>query len=210
MKIINEVLKRLFDISGAVIFLTLASPIIILSCLALFLESGWPVFYSHKRVGKNNQQFDLFKIRSMVLNADEILWKQNPELLKEYRENGYKLKNDPRITKVGKILRRLDIDEMPQFINVLKGDMSLVGPRAYKPNELDDYRRQYPLTQEHIIEALTVKPGITGLWQISGRNNVNFEERIKLDAQYANTQNIITDLTILIKTPFAVLNSHGD
>lgn len=207
---INIALKRSFDIIASVVFLIILSPIVFLSCLALFFESGWPVFYSHKRVGKDGKEFDFYKIRSMVLNADEILWKKNPTLLKEYRKNGYKLVNDPRTTKVGKILRRFDIDEMPQFLNVLKGEMSIVGPRAYKPNELADQGTKFPATQGHIEEALTVKPGITGLWQISGRNNINFEERIKLDAQYARHWNFFSDLGILLQTPLAILRSHGD
>ncbi len=209
-KNLNQFLKNCFDFLGSLIILLIISPVILVSCIALYIESGWPIFYSHKRVGKENKEFSLFKIRSMVQNADEILWKQNPTLLEEYRRNGYKLKNDPRITVVGKILRRFDVDEMPQFLNVLKGQMSIVGPRAYKPNELDDQRKKYPDSKKYIEQALKVKPGITGLWQISGRNNVNFEERIKLDAHYASNWNFFSDLLILIQTPLAVFRTHGD
>lgn len=206
----NLLLKRLIDIVGSVCALVILSPLIIVSSILLLIESGWPIIYSHKRVGRDNKEFSLYKIRTMVTNADEILWNQNPKLLEEYRSNGYKLKNDPRITRVGKIIRRLDIDETPQFVNVLKGDMSLVGPRAYKKNELSDQSQKNPDSKKYIEEALTVKPGITGLWQISGRNSVSFKERIRYDADYAKSWNILKDITILLKTPFAVLRNHGD
>ncbi|GIW59242.1 MAG: hypothetical protein KatS3mg087_0308 [Patescibacteria group bacterium] len=148
----------------------------------------------------------------MIPDADKFLWENNPELLEEYKRNGYKLslKNDPRITKVGRILRRFDIDEMPQFINVLLGDMSLVGPRAYKPHELEEQQKNHPWSEAYISESLTVKPGITGLWQTSGRNRLGYETRIKMDAQYAKEWNVLKDLWLLIKTPIAVLKSHGD
>lgn len=210
LKILNTTLKRSFDVFGSTIIIFFLSPIILTSCLLLYIESGWPIFYSHKRVGKDNKEFSLYKIRSMVRNADEILWKQNPQLLEEYRNNDYKLKNDPRITTLGKIMRRLDIDETPQFINVIKGEMSLVGPRAYKKNELEDQRKKYPDSEQYIEQALSVKPGITGLWQIAGRNNVLFTERVRLDAKYASSWNFLLDLMILLKTPLAVIKNHGD
>lgn len=195
---------------GSICILTVLSPVILISVIALYLESGSPIVYHHKRVGKDGKEFNLYKIRSMVLDADKILWEQDPSLLEEYKKNGYKLKHDPRITTVGRILRRLDVDELPQFINVLKGEMSIVGPRAYKRNELEDQSKKYPGAKKYIDTTLTVKPGITGLWQVSGRNNVNFEERIKLDALYAEKWTILTDIKILFMTPFAVLRSHGD
>jgi lipopolysaccharide/colanic/teichoic acid biosynthesis glycosyltransferase len=209
MRNVNIFLKRLMDIVGSLCALTILGPITLIGMLALFFESGWPVVYWHERVGLNGKLFRLYKIRSMVKNADEVLW-SNPELLEQYKKNGYKLHNDPRVTKVGKILRRYDIEEVPQFFNVLMGEMSIVGPRAYKPNELQEQGERYPDSKTHIEEALTVKPGITGLWQISGRNYLQFDERIKLDASYAKNWNIFMDIKILIMTPIAVFRDHGD
>lgn len=207
---INLFLKRIIDILGSIIGMILFAPITIIGIAALYLESGWPVFYSHTRVGKDGVNFSLHKIRSMVLDADQYLWESHPELLEEYKKNGYKLKNDPRITKVGKFLRRYDIEEVPQFFNVLKGDMSLIGPRAYKPNELKEQGERNTQCKDDIQKALTVKPGISGLWQVSGRNTLGFNERIKLDAYYATHFSLWLDLKILLQTPFAVFRSHGD
>jgi len=210
MSKLNNVCKRIFDIVGSLIALIIFSPFMLLAALALWFESGWPVFYSHERVGKNGKKFWIYKIRSMVPNADEFLWERNPKLLEEYKKSGYKLKNDPRVTGVGRTLRRLDIDEMPQFLNVLKGEMSLVGPRAYKPNELEEQAKKHPQAKNDIRKSLKVKPGITGLWQVSGRNKVDFKERIRLDAFYSENQNIFLDIKLILKTPFAVLENHGD
>jgi len=209
IRLLNVILKRLFDIVGSIVGLIVLSPLLLVGVLALWIESGLPIFYSHERVGLHGKRFRLLKVRSMVKNADEILW-NNPVLLEEYKRNGYKLKNDPRVTRVGRILRRYDIEEIPQFFNVLRGEMSIVGPRAYKPNELVEQGERYPDSKLHIEKALTVKPGITGLWQISGRNYVNFDERIKLDAYYAEHWNIFMDIKILLMTPLAVLRDHGD
>lgn len=210
MRTLNIFLKRLMDIIGSLVALCILGPITLIGMLALFIESGWPVIYWHERVGLKGKLFKLFKVRSMVKNADEVLWKNNPQLLEEYKRNGYKLHNDPRVTKVGKLLRRYDIEEVPQFFNVLMGEMSIVGPRAYKPNELQEQGDRYPASKEHIEQTLMVKPGITGLWQIGGRNAVQFDERIKLDAYYATHWNILMDIRILVMTPLAVLRDHGD
>ncbi len=210
MRTLNVFLKRLLDIVGSLAALIVLSPFTLLGMLALYLESGWPLIYSHERVGLNGKLFRIYKVRSMRVDADEYLWKAHPELLEEYKKNGYKLRNDPRVTSVGRILRRYDIEEIPQFFNVLNGEMSIVGPRAYKPNELQEQGERYPDSKHHIEKALTVKPGITGLWQISGRNHVQFDERIRLDAQYAEQWNILMDIKILIMTPLAVFKDHGD
>ena len=135
---------------------------------------------------------------------------KEPEVVGGIQKSGYKLKNDPRVTGVGRTLRRLDIDEMPQFLNVLKGEMSLVGPRAYKPNEFEEQAKKHPQAKNDIRKSLKVKPGITGLWQVSGRNKVDFKERIRLDAFYSENQNIFLDIKLILKTPFAVLENHGD
>lgn len=209
MRMLNLALKRLLDIVGSLVGLAVLGPLLLIGMAALWIESGWPVIYSHERVGLHGRLFRLIKVRSMVKNADEVLW-NNPELLEEYKRNGYKLRNDPRVTRVGRILRRYDIEEIPQFVNVLKGEMSIVGPRAYKPNELQEQGERYPETKKFIEQALTVKPGITGLWQISGRNVVNFDQRIRLDAYYATKWNILMDIRILVMTPLAVFRDHGD
>lgn len=208
----SEFLKRLIDIVGSLAALTLFFPLLLIAGIALYIESGTPIFYTDNRVGKNRKVFGLYKLRTMIPNAEEYLLKHNPELLEQYKKNGYKLalKDDPRITKVGRLLRRFDIDEMPQFINVFLGDMSLVGPRAYKHFEIEEQERQHPWSKEYIDISHSVKPGITGLWQTSGRNKLGYEARIKLDAQYAKEWTVLKDIYYLVMTPVAVLKSHGD
>ena len=144
----------------------------------------------------------------MVAGADELLWK-NPKyssLRQEFSRRDWKLPNDPRVTRMGRILRRLSIDEFPQVFNVLQGEMSIVGPRAYRPQELVDQQKKYPGTKELIKKALTVKPGITGLWQVSGRNDVPFDKRVKIDAEYASRKSLWEDIMILLKTPKAMIS----
>lgn len=208
----SEFLKRFIDIVGSITALALFSPLLLVAGVALYIESGTPLFYVDKRVGRNRKVFGFFKLRTMIPNAEEYLLKHNPDLLEEYIKNGYKLglKNDPRITRVGRILRRFDIDEMPQFVNVLLGDMSLVGPRAYKPYEIDEQEQKHPWSKEYIDTSHSVKPGITGLWQTSGRNKLGYETRIKMDARYAKEWTIWKDIVYIIKTPLAVFKSHGD
>ncbi len=174
-------IKRIMDVIFVIILVFIFSPILLLTAIAIWLESQNPIFYCQKRIGKNGRIFTIFKFRSMINNADEILWKKNPDLLEKFREQDWKLElnEDPRVTKIGKIIRRLTIDEMPQFLNVLKGDMSIVGPRAYRPKELDEQQKRYPTTCEYIKNILTIKPGITGPWQVSGRNEISFEKRTK-------------------------------
>lgn len=208
----SDFLKRFIDILGSTAALVVFFPILLIAGIALYVESGTPIFYTDNRVGKNKKLFGLYKLRTMIPNAEDYLLKHNPELLEQYKKNGYKLslKEDPRITRVGRILRRFDIDEMPQFINVFLGDMSLVGPRAYKQFEIEEQERQHPWSKEFIETSHSVKPGITGLWQTSGRNKLGYEARIKMDAQYAREWTVWGDIVLLIKTPLAVLKSHGD
>jgi lipopolysaccharide/colanic/teichoic acid biosynthesis glycosyltransferase len=147
----------------------------------------------------------------MVRDAHKLL-RTDPKLKEfydEYKKNSFKLEKDPRVTKVGELLRKMSIDELPQFFNVLKGQMSLVGPRAYYPDELEENKRKYPKTLPFIEESLKVKPGITGLWQVSGRSKIGFEKRIVMDANYASKNSIWLDLKILLKTPFVVLKRDG-
>jgi exopolysaccharide production protein ExoY len=207
------ILKRIMDIIGALIGLILFSPILIFGALWVKLVSPeGPVFADIKpRVGKNKKPFKLYKFRSMVPNGYEFLKNNYPELHKKYEENNYKLNadEDPRLLKGAKFVRKFSIDEMPQFFNVLKGEMSIVGPRAYYFYEIEEQKQRFPEACPYIEDALTVKPGITGLWQVSGRSSVGFLDRVKLDAEYAKKRSILYDLLIILKTPYVVITGKG-
>lgn len=207
-----SILKRIFDIISSLILITLFSPVIIVSAIAIKLGSTGPVFAdTPMRVGKNGKLFRMYKFRSMVKNAYEILSSdpQYKKLYEEYKKSGFKLKDDPRVTSVGHFIRRYSLDEIPQFLNVLKGDMSLVGPRAYYADELNYQQKKYPNTKENVRVVLSVKPGITGLWQVSGRSEINFDKRIKMDAAYAKKKSLLYDIYIISKTPSAMLSAKG-
>lgn len=210
--IIYEFVKRFTDIIFSTILLVIFSPVIICVALAIKLNSKGPILAdTPARVGQNGQLFKMFKFRSMVQNAHEIL-RENPkfaELFENYKKGSYKLKNDPRITSVGKFIRKYSLDEIPQFVNVIKGDMSLVGPRAYYPDELRDQQKKYPHTQDAVKVVLSVKPGITGFWQVSGRSDINFDKRIEMDANYVKHRSIWYDLFIIAKTPWAMISGKG-
>ena len=151
----------------------------------------------------------MYKFRSMYIgNNDKRLKENYPELWKKYKEAGWKLpmSEDPRITPIGKFIRATSIDEMPQFINVLKGEMSLVGPRAYRDEELNEYSQKYPQTKKYIDIIRTAKPGITGLWQVSGRNDLPFEKRAKMDSDYIENRSLRQEVAIIFKTPMAMFS----
>lgn len=209
---IYDFLKRILDIFLSIVLLVLFSPIILLTAIAIKLDSEGPVFAdTPMRVGRDGKLFHMYKFRSMFRNAHDSLV-NDPELRKlyeEYKKGGYKLKHDPRITNVGKFIRKYSVDEVPQFINSLKGDMSIVGPRAYYPDELRDQQKEYPNTKEAVKIVLSVKPGITGVWQTGGRSGINFDKRIQMDADYATKRSIIYDFWIILKTPFAMLSGKG-
>lgn len=198
--------KRFVDVFVALGLMFLFLPIWFIVPVLIYIDSGWPVFFRHKRVGKDGKDFYLYKFRSMVHDADEILHKKDKALLEQFKNGDWKLENDPRITKLGKVLRSLTIDEFPQLFNVLAGDMSMVGPRAYVRKELEEQAAKYPETKAYIQEILSVKPGISGPWQTSGRNEVPFVKRAKMDAEYAKYQSIWKDLEILFKTPKAMIS----
>ncbi|MBI2029530.1 sugar transferase [Candidatus Gottesmanbacteria bacterium] len=204
--------KRLLDLLGSIVLMTIFSPIIIMTMIAIKLDSQGPVLAdTPKRVGENGKEFKMYKFRTMILNAHSML-RSDPKyknLFEQYKRNSYKLVDDPRVTKVGKFLRKHSVDEIPQFLNVFKGDMSLVGPRAYYPDELVDQQKKYPQTRKLVKEVLSVKPGITGAWQVSGRSEVNFDKRIALDAQYVRRKSIIYDIKILLRTPWAMVSGKG-
>jgi exopolysaccharide production protein ExoY len=207
-----EIAKRTLDIILSVVLLILFSPIILLTSILIKLDSEGPVFAdTPKRVGRDGRLFKMFKFRSMVKNAHELLLcdPDFKKLYEEYKKSGYKLRNDPRITRIGRFIRKYSIDEVPQFINVINGEMSIVGPRAYYPDELEEQQKKYPHTKNAVHVVMSVKPGITGVWQVSGRSDINFDKRIQLDAYYAKRRSIIYDLYIILKTPFAMLSGKG-
>jgi undecaprenyl-phosphate galactose phosphotransferase len=200
--------KRGLDIVVALILGIIFLPVWIIVPLLIVLTSPGPIIYKHKRVGRNGLPFSMYKFRSMVVNADDILHNQNKNLLKKFKKMDWKLeaKDDPRITPLGRILRALTIDEFPQIFNVLVGDMSMVGPRAYLSRELDEQVQKYPGTAKLMKVVLKAKPGITGLWQVSGRNEVTFDKRVGLDAEYVHNLSLWNDLVILWKTPKAMIS----
>ncbi len=204
--------KRSIDLLGGLILITFFLPVMLLTAIAIKITSKGPVLAdTPKRVGKAGRLFKMYKFRTMVVNAHHML-RQDPKyrrLFEQYKKNSYKLKQDPRVTKIGRFLRRHSLDEIPQLLNVLKGDMSLVGPRAYYPDELEDQQKKYPHTRSLVKEVLSIKPGITGAWQVSGRSEVNFDKRIAIDAKYIRKQSIIYDIKILIKTPWAMISGKG-
>ena len=195
-------LKRCLDIVASIIGLICLSPIIILVAIAIKLESEGPVLFSQDRVGKNRKIFKIYKMRSMVQNAEEL----KEKLLEQNEMSGpmFKMKDDPRITKVGKFIRKTSIDELPQLINVIKGNMSLVGPRPSLPKEVEKF-------EPWMYERLAVKPGLTCYWQVMGRNNIDFEEWMKLDIKYVRERNLFLDIKLIFKTFFVLFgdkNAH--
>jgi exopolysaccharide production protein ExoY len=207
-----EISKRLIDILGALFLLLLFSPIMIATAIAIKLASKGPVFADiPHRVGKEGRLFRIYKFRSMFVNAHNLM-KTDPKykkLYEEYKKSSYKLHKDPRVTSVGKFIRKYSIDEMPQFINVLLGQMSIVGPRAYYPDELVEQQKKFPHTKRLVKEMLQTKPGITGFWQVTGRSEVHFDRRIEMDAYYAIRKSLWLDILILAKTPWAMLSGRG-
>lgn len=202
----SNFLKRLIDVTCSIFLIVLFLPIWIILPILIKLDSPGPIFYKHKRLGKDGKSFYLYKFRSMVLDADEILHKKNPSLLKKFKAGDWKLKNDPRITPLGKLMRNLTLDEFPQLINVLKGEMSIVGPRAYLQKELTEQVKKYPQTEKYMKKILSVKPGITGPWQTSGRNEIPFNKRAKMDADYSENYSVFLDIKIMLKTPMAMIS----
>ena len=199
---VYEIFKRIIDIIGAGLGLILLSPIIAIVACAVKVTSKGPIFFSQKRVGKNGELFEMYKFRSMVVNAEEL--KENLEDQNEMSGPMFKIKDDPRVTKVGKFIRKTSIDELPQLWNILKGDMSLVGPRPSLPNEVEQF-------DNWMFKRLSVRPGLTCYWQVSGRNNIDFEDWMKLDVKYVEERNIWIDIKLIFKTIFVLFgdkNAH--
>ena len=197
------------DIIGSFFGLILLSPVLLIVSLAISLDSPGPVLAdTPNRAGKTGRLFKIYKFRSMVQNAHEML-ENNPKLLNEYKKNSYKILNDPRVTRVGKFIRRFSIDELPQFFNIFKGDMSIVGPRAYYPFELSEQQEKYPASKKFVKIILSGKPRLTGLWQVTGRSEINFDKRVEMDAWYVQKRSLIYDFWIMLKTIPAVLSGKG-
>lgn len=200
MKIsIYDISKRFIDIVFSLCGLIILSPLLIIVAILIRLESKGNVIFVQDRVGINGKIFKMYKFRSMVCNAEEL----KRELLIQNEMSGpmFKMKNDPRITKVGRVIRKTSIDELPQLFNVLKGDMSLVGPRPSLPNEVDEF-------EDWMMKRLSVKPGLTCFWQVSGRNNIEFEDWMKLDIRYVQERSMLVDLKLIFKTFFVLFGDE--
>jgi exopolysaccharide biosynthesis polyprenyl glycosylphosphotransferase len=197
---LDRVLKLILDYTLTIMALVIALPVMLLIALAIRLDSPGAVIHRRRVMGVNGKQFDAFKFRTMRVDGDALL-AARPDLLEELRQH-YKLKNDPRITRLGAFLRRSSLDELPQLLNVLRGEMSLVGPRMISPAEIDKY-------DKWDINLLTVRPGITGLWQVSGRSDISYEQRVRLDMHYIRNWSIWLDLQLILQTIPAVLKSRG-
>jgi lipopolysaccharide/colanic/teichoic acid biosynthesis glycosyltransferase len=195
-KRVYELMKRAMDIVCSLIGLIVLMPALILMGILIKLESKGTIIFSQNRVGKDGVVFKMYKFRSMVSNAEAL----KEKLVNKNERTGpmFKMRNDPRVTRIGKFIRRTSIDELPQLINILKGDMSIVGPRPSLPNEVEQF-------EEWMIKRLNVKPGLTCYWQVNGRDNIEFKEWMKLDVKYVNERNMVIDIKLVLKTFFVLL-----
>lgn len=197
---IYNISKRALDIIASTLGLIILSPVLLVVAILIKLESKGPAIFSQKRIGLNKKEFKMYKFRSMVQNAEEL----KEKLAKENEMSGpmFKMKNDPRVTKVGRFIRKTSIDELPQLINVLKGEMSLVGPRPSLPKEVSKF-------EPWMLRRLQVKPGLTCYWQVSGRNNIDFDEWMELDIKYVNERRFWLDLKLIFKTFFVLFGDKN-
>ncbi|WP_158874321.1 sugar transferase [Antarcticirhabdus aurantiaca] len=196
--------KRWMDVAGALLGLIILSPLFLLVALVIKVTDGGSIFYGHKRVGRGGRDFACLKFRTMVQDGDAVLQRylaENPEAEAEWLATR-KLQNDPRVTSIGSVLRKLSLDELPQLINILRGEMSIVGPRPVVRAELDYYGSNAPV-------YLSTRPGLTGLWQVSGRNDVSYDARVAFDRQYVENWSLGSDIMIILKTVPAVCLSRG-
>ena len=198
--VLYEVIKRIIDIVASFTGLIVLSPLMLVVSILIKLESKGEVIFKQKRVGLNGKEFYMYKFRSMVINAEEL--KAELESQNEMSGPMFKMKDDPRITKIGKFIRKTSIDELPQLINVIKGDMSLVGPRPSLPKEVEEF-------ETWMRERLEVKPGLTCIWQVSGRNNIDFEDWMKLDISYVEDRNLWIDIKLIFKTVFVLFGDKN-
>lgn len=194
-------IKRVIDVILASVALILLSPLFAIIAIAIKIDSKGPVFFAHKRIGKNGNIIKLYKFRSMVINAEELIKSFTPEQMREYKEN-YKLTNDPRITKVGKFLRKTSLDELPQLINIINGDLSIIGPRPVIADELEKYGTNKD-------KFLSVTPGLTGYWAANGRSNTTYEQRMEMELYYIDNLSLKMDIKVFFKTILSVLKKEG-
>jgi len=183
--------KRMMDMVAAILALILLSPMLIVVAILIKIESDGPIIFKQERVGLRGKYFNIYKFRSMVIDAEKL--KKKLESQNEMSGPMFKIKNDPRVTRVGRFIRKTSIDEFPQLLNVLKGEMSLVGPRPSLPNEVEKF-------EPWMLKRLTIKPGLTCYWQVSGRNNIGFQEWMKMDICYVNKRNLWIDIKLIFKT----------
>jgi exopolysaccharide biosynthesis polyprenyl glycosylphosphotransferase len=204
---VSRVIKTVLDIAVSCLALIVISPLLCAIALAIKLTSPGPVLFRQNRIGRNGVRFTFLKFRSMYASSDETIHKQYVEDFMSGKATGqrviFKLRNDPRVTRLGRMLRTTSLDELPQLFNVLQGEMSLVGPRPPLPYEFERYELW------HRRRLLNVKPGITGLWQVGGRSRVTFDEMVRLDLNYLDTWSLLLDVKILLRTPAAVLSGEG-
>ncbi|EQB90262.1 lipopolysaccharide/colanic/teichoic acid biosynthesis glycosyltransferase [Clostridium punense] len=196
-----KLVKRIMDILGSLVGLIILSPVFLILAILVKLDSRGPVFFSHKRLGYGGKIIKVYKFRSMVTDAEELLNNLTPEQKKEFNEN-FKLKNDPRVTKMGNFLRKTSLDELPQLLNILKGELSIVGPRPIVEKEIELYGK-------YGKKLLSVKPGLTGNWQANGRSDTTYKERIQLDMDYIDNGTIWSDIIIILKTFIVVFKRRG-
>lgn len=197
---VYEFLKRTIDIICSLIGLIVLMPILVIVAILIRIESKGSVIFAQDRVGKDGKVFKMYKFRSMVVNAEEL----KKKLVNENERTGpmFKMRNDPRITNVGKFIRKTSIDELPQLINILKGEMTIVGPRPSLPNEVSEF-------EGWMLERLNIKPGLTCYWQVSGRNDIEFNEWMELDIKYVNERNILIDIILIFKTVFVLFGDKN-
>lgn len=200
-KRVYNFLKRCFDLVGSLVGLVLLSPIILIVAILVKIDSPGPVVFGHERIGKDDKRIKVYKFRSMYQNSQEIFDNFTEEQKREYYIN-FKLDNDPRITKIGAFLRRTSLDELPQLINIIKGDMSIVGPRPIVEKEIEKYGAYFE-------KFVTVTPGLTGYWQANGRSDTTYDERVQMDMYYIDNRSFIMDIKIIFKTFISVINKEG-
>ena len=198
---IYKYVKRAIDVILSVLALIVLSPVFLIISLLIKLESDGPVFFAHKRIGKDGKEIKILKFRSMVSNAEELIKDFAPEQMEEYKKN-FKLENDPRITRIGKILRKTSLDELPQLINIIKGDLSIIGPRPVVESELEKY-------QNNKNKFLSLTPGLTGYWAANGRSSTTYEQRMSMELFYIDNFSWKLDLKIFFKTILSVLKKEG-
>jgi len=196
-----KVVKRVMDVILSSIGLVVLSPVFLIIALAIKIESKGTVFFKHTRIGKNGKIIKIYKFRSMVENAEDLIQKFTPEQMKEYKEN-YKLTDDPRITKIGKFLRKTSLDELPQLINIIKGDLSIIGPRPVVQEELEKYGA-------NASKFLSVTPGLTGYWAANGRSSTSYEERMEMELFYVDNLSMKLDIQVFFKTILSVIKREG-